>query len=191
MAYIMAARARAQQHPQRYRFLYMDELTYYRRPSVAHGYAPQASRDPRAVSGYTRNRCRRVASSLDVLTGWLFSWQRPRFDTATLVDYFRALEAACPDAEWLFVALDNWSVHFHPDVLLALLESKIILLRLPTYAPWTNPVEKVWRRLHQELLHLHPFADDWAGLQTAVQSWLDQWTGGSVDLLHYVGLLPD
>jgi len=33
--------------------------------------------------------------------------------------------------------LDNWPVHFHPKVLLALKsEPRIELLRLPTYAPW-------------------------------------------------------
>jgi hypothetical protein len=41
------------------------------------------------------------------------------------------------------------------------------------------------------LVHLHPFADDWSGLQTAVQSWLDQWTAGAFDLWRHVGLLPD
>jgi hypothetical protein len=51
------------------------------------------------------------------------------------VDFFRALEAACPEVECQFIALDNWSVHLHPDILWALLDSKIMLLRLPTYAP--------------------------------------------------------
>jgi transposase len=62
------------------------------------------------------------------------------------------------------------------------------LLRLPTYAPWTNPIEKVWRKLKQEVLHQHDFGDDWAGLQQAVQGWL-AWAAPA-DLLRYTGLRP-
>jgi transposase len=64
------------------------------------------------------------------------------------------------------------------------------LLRLPTYAPWTNPVEKVWLALYREVLHLHDCADDRPRLQTLVQTWLDRWVDGSLDLLQAVGLYP-
>jgi len=89
------------------------------------------------------------------------------------------------------VVQDNWPVHFHEEVLAALSGSKIVLVPLPTYAPWTNPVEKVWRKLYQEVLHLHHFGDDWDGLRRAVEQWLTQFADGSVDLLRYVGLCPD
>ena len=61
---------------------------------------------------------------------------------------FHAVAAADPQAERLYSALDNWPVHFHfhPE-LLAALPPQITLVPLPTYAPWTNPVEKVWRWL--------------------------------------------
>ena len=35
----------------------------------------------------------------------------------------------------------------------------IQLLCLPTYAPWLNPIEKLWRWLKQEVIHLHRLAD--------------------------------
>ena len=127
---------------------------------------------------------------LDVLSGSTFSWQRRHFEVPTLLRFFRAVEATYPLAQRSFIALDNWSPHFHPTILLALQSSKITLLRLPTSSPWTNPVEKFWRRLRQELLLLHDFCDDWLGLQTAVPPWLDRWTLPSPDLLHYVGLSP-
>jgi hypothetical protein len=125
-----------------------------------------------------------------VLTGATLSWQRARFTVKMLLRFFAAVEAAYPQHRRIFIALDNWPPHFHPDILLYLLTSRITLLRLPTYAPWTNPVEKVWLRLKQELLHLHQFEDDWQGLHTAVQVWLDQWQTPSDDLLHYCGLTP-
>ena len=110
---------------------------------------------------------------------------------ATLIRYYRALEAAYPAAEVIYIAQDNWPVHFRPAILEALASSRIRLLRLPTYAPWTNPIEKVWRKLYQEILHQHEFQDRWAELQATVEAWLQKWAHGSMDLLRYVGLNPD
>jgi hypothetical protein len=67
----------------------------------------------------------------------------------------------------------------------------IQVVPLPTYAPWTNPTEKVWRKLRQEYLHLHRLADEWEALKQGVRSYLDQFRGGSRELLRYVGLLPE
>jgi hypothetical protein len=190
LAYVAAALTQAQTQPERVVLLYLDECTYYRRPSLGSSYALAASQQPLAVSGYQANRSRRVATVLNAISAATFSWQRAHFDAPTLLRFIQAVVAHYPQAQRIFIALDNWSPHFHPDLLLALQDSPVTLLRLPTYAPWTNPVEQFWRRLRQEVLHLHEFADDWLGLQAAVQRWLDQWGQPSDDLLHYVGLSP-
>ena len=190
LAYVQAALALARTAPQRYVVLFEDELTYYRRASVARAYAPQASDAPRVPQGYAKNKHRRIAGSLNPLTGQLVAWQRPRFDRQTLLAYYRHLETIYPDAQVIFIVQDNWPVPFHPDLLLALANSRICLLRLPTYAPWTNPTEKVWLRLYQELLHHHNFGDDWWGLVGAVQTWLERCNDDPADLLHFVGLSP-
>jgi hypothetical protein len=190
LAYVEAAEQLARTQPGRYVLLYQDELTYYRRPTVSRAYALQGHHQALAVQGYGTNQRRRVAGALNAITGHFIAWQRERFDTRTLIAYYQALEAAYPEAEVIFVAQDNWPVHFHPHILQALLPSKISLLRLPTYAPWTNPVEKVWLRLKQQLLHQHSWADDWQALKSAVQAWLDQCDDDPLDLLHFVGLSP-
>lgn len=117
-------------------------------------------------------------------------WQRHRFDRQTLLRFYGAVAAAYPEAEAIFLAQDNWPVHAHPDVLAAL-PPRIALLPLPTYAPWTNPVEDLWRALCGDVIHHHDFGDDWAGLQAAVEHWLARWTDASPDLLRIVGLCPD
>lgn len=190
LAAVAQARAEAARRPGRVVFLYQDEFTYYRRPSVARAWYPKGGPGRPARLGHKVNTARRVLGTLEASTGRLFCWQRAHADRATLIRYYRAVEAAYPEAEMIYLAQDNWPVHFHPDVRAALARSKVRLMRLPTYAPWTNPIEKVWRRLKQELLHQHDFEDDWVGLQAAVTAWLDKWTGGSTDLLRYVGLCP-
>lgn len=62
------------------------------------------------------------------------------------------------------------------------------LLPLPTYASWCNPIEKLWRKLQQEVLHLHRWATAWATLKEKMPAFLDQYDGVSPDLLRYVGL---
>jgi transposase len=185
---IEVAKGQVQADPQRYVLLYQDELTYYRRPSLAQAYGLAAQDDLRADQGFLPNRKRRIAATLDVISGRVIACQRASFNRRHLLAYFRTLEAAYPDAQQIFLVLDNWPVHFHPDILAALTTSKLLLLRLPTYAPWTNPVEKLWHKLYHDLLHLHSFSFDWSALQAAVDAWLAQFALASHDLLRYCGL---
>jgi hypothetical protein len=80
---------------------------------------------------------------------------------------------------------------FPVDVQAVLQNSQITLLFLPTYAPWLNPIEKVWRKLKQEILHLHRYSSRWTDLQARVDAWLIQYDRPAPDLLSYVGLLRD
>ncbi len=41
------------------------------------------------------------------------------------------------------------------------------LLPIPTYAPWWNPVEKLWHWLRQEVLRQHRFGDEVRDLRGA------------------------
>ena len=171
-------------------FVYQDELTYYRRPEPSLTYAVVGGPGPYAQQGHGSNKRRRVVGALDALTGRLFCWQRSSAGVDVLVRYFRELAERYPQAEVVYVALDNWPVHANA-ALLAALPATVRLLYLPTYAPWTNPIEKAWRKLKQEVLRQHEFAEDWPGLQAAVQRWLDREDRGNPELLRYVGLAPD
>lgn len=190
-ARLRQATQEVQADPEHIVLLYQDELTYYRGPTAAPDYVPQATDAPRAEQGTGYNSSRRIAGCLDAQRGRVFSWQRSAFDHHTFLRYLQAVEAAYPEAERIYIALDNWPVHFQPEVLAALQHSKIVLLFLPTYAPWLNPIEKLWRKLKQEVLHLHRSHSRWKDLQARVERWLAQYESPSPDLLHYVGLLPD
>jgi hypothetical protein len=193
VAAITAAQAFAHADPAHVVLLYQyqDECTYHRRPSVARGWAPVGADAPRADQGWGTDKQRRVAACLDAGTGQVIAWQRRHFERGTLRRFYQAIVAAYPDAEVIFLVQDNWPVHFHPDLLAALAATPIQLLPLPTYAPWTNPVEDLWRGLRADVLHHHGFGDDWDALQAAVAAWLDQWTQPAPALLHAVGLCPD
>jgi transposase len=190
LAAVTAAQLLAHAHPGAVVLLYEDEFTYHRRPTVSRGWAPRRADAPRAEQGLGTNKRRRIAACLDALSGRVVAWQRHRFDRKTLLRFYAAVAAAYPAAEVIFLAQDNWPVHLHPDVLAAL-PPRITLLPLPTYAPWTNPVEDLWRALLGNVLHHHDFGDDWTGLQAAVAAWLARWEDGSPNLLRIVGLCPE
>lgn len=191
MQAVNAARLKARRRPGEVVFLYQDEFTYYRRPEAAQAWHPEGGPGRYAEQGHGSNRKRRVIGALDAVDGRLFCWQRSEAGVGTLKRYYKALQEAYPEAKEIYVGQDNWPVHFLPEVVASLKGSKIKLLRLPTYAPWTNPIEKVWRFLKQDVLRQHDFGDDWQGLQAEVTGWLAKWAGPSPALLRYVGLAPE
>lgn len=191
------ARQLAAWNPARYAFLYQDEQTYHKRPTVARAYAPRGPHAALAEQGVGANTTGRIAGCLEVQTGLHIGWRRSRFGRWVLADYFHAVAdailAARPGVQRIFIALDNWPVHFHPDLLAALADTPIRLLPLPTYAPWTNPEEKVWRLLAEEVLYHHAgatSADAWTQLHAQIEAWLADVAQRGLRLLHAVGLYP-
>jgi hypothetical protein len=198
--------------------LYLDELTYYRQPTLAPAYEATGRSQPRAVRSHRANTPTRLVGALNVVDGRTVYRQASHLGIAELVAFHRQMCQSYPEAERLYVIEDNWPIHFHPDVLVALEEQEnpwpfyrprnwslapsakarakwgswelpIQLVPLPTYASWTNPIEKLWRWLKQEVLHLHRCADDLDHLRGEVCSFLDRFTYGSPELLRYVGLV--
>ena len=189
LAVIARCREAALADPRQFAFLYSDEFTFYRRPGVAQAYGQAGRPGPPAEQGHARNSKRRLIGTLDARLGRTFFAHRSKAGADQLAAHYRGLAEAYPDAVIVWVAVDNWSVHFHPKVQAALAGTNVRLLRLPTYAPWTNPVEKVWRKLRQEVLHMHAFGDDWQGLKAEVDRWLARQDHDRAALLRYVGLL--
>jgi transposase len=89
----------------------------------------------------------------------------------------------------MYVVQDNWSIHTHPDVQAGLVAlPQVEPVWLPTYAPWLNLIEKLWRWLREQVLTLHRLADDWDALRERANAFLDQFAEASHALLQYVGL---
>ncbi len=198
--------------------LYLDELTFYRQPTLAKAYEEKGQAiQPLAELGYRTNIASRIIATLGVYDGRVIYLRSSKITVDRLVAFYQQVCAAYPDAERIDVVMDNWPIHFHPDVLAALepqqspwprylpshwskepsqramkrwseLNLPIQAIPLPTYASWLNPIEKLWRKTKQDVLHLHRFADRLEELREEVDRFLDQFADGSHDLLRYVGL---
>jgi transposase len=206
----------AQATPEQVVTLYLDEVTIQRQPSVSYDYDEAGDEQPRAKRSWSADTQTRIVATLEHTTGRVV-FQRARVTTSALVGFFQKLCTAYPHATRINVVLDNWPVHYHPDVLVALekqhtvwplrcpgnwptapsaaavrkwgqLQLPIQFVPLPTYASWLNPIEKLWRKLRQDLTHHHPFADDLPQLRDELDRFLSQFALGSPELLRYVGL---
>ena len=202
--------------PERLALLYLDEAGFYRQPTVAPLYAAQGRSQPCTDLSHFPNTQTRVLAALDLLDGRVHYCRRSHIRATTLAAFWQQLAAAYPHAETIYIVLDNWPVHFHPQSLRPLAAQTtpfaphlpaswtqaqaaqaaqagglpIQLLPLPTYAPWLNPIEKLWRFLRQTVTHMHRLSNDWSALTSALDQALDCFGKGSSMLLHYTGLMP-
>jgi hypothetical protein len=176
----------ARREPGRVEALFLDEMGYFRWPDPGPDYGPESPLADRRGAGQGQWR---LIGALNARTGRLHYLDAYIVGRAKVIQFYGQLAAAYPQAERLYVIQDNWSIHTHPDVLGALKRwPQIRPVWLPTYAPWLNPIEKVWRWLRQAVLTLHRLADHWDQLQQRVHDFLNQFAQGSVRLLEYVGL---
>lgn len=170
--------------------LFWDEMGFFRWPEPATDWGPTAPLPPPvAQRSATNNQQWRILGALNALTGQVNYLDNYIVGREKVIAMYRTLDQVYPDARRIYVAQDNWSIHRHPDVLAALeVLSRLEPLWLPTYAPWLNPIEKLWRWLRQDVLKLHRRADEWATLRATVRDFLSQFAHGSAELLRYVGL---
>ena len=201
-----------QANPEQSVLLFEDEFTLYRHPSLAQAFEQAGKVQPLAELGFKGNYTWRIAASLNCWNGQVVYQHARVMDVTRMLIFYRELTKAYPGCQ-IELAQDNWSIHYHPDLLAALqpqdfpygmhapanwsrnperkvehLNLPIHVQSLPTYASWTNPIEKLWRFLKQELLHLHRYEDDWPTLKQRVFAFLDEFANGSQELLCYVGL---
>ena len=176
--------------PGRIALVFLDEMGYARWPEPARDRAARAPEaPPSADRARSPNRLWRIIGALNALTGRVDFLEGYIVGRAKVIEFYEQLNRAYPDAGRLLVVQDNRSIHRHDDVVAALAKwPRIEPAWLPTYAPWLNPIEKLWRWLRQDVLKLHRLAADWASLRGRVNQFLGQFAPGSHALLHYVGL---
>ena len=181
----------ARQAPDRVVTYYLDELSFYRQPTVASDWYPAGHDQPLARRAHRSNVYHRVLGALNAVNAQVVFRMGKRTDVAFICRFLRSLREQHAEVEVLNVILDNWyRVHDHPEVKATAQQERITLVYLPTYAPWLNPIEKLWRKAYQEVLHLHRYSDEWETLIQRMDEFLSAYSNGSSGLLKYVGLSP-
>ncbi len=85
-----------------------------------------------------------------------FQRRKRRKEVAQLLE---ALLAKHPTGT-IYVAWDNASTHEDDEVeeVVRAAAGRLVLLYLPTYSPWLNPIEMLWRHFRREVTHCELFA---------------------------------
>lgn len=171
--------------------LFVDEASFYRQPSQAWLWAWMGRRQPRLHYSHRSNTRMRVVGFLDAVEGRVQAYEFNRVTAQRLGQCWLRAAQGYSQARKIYMVMDNWPVHEHPAALRLLgQDPRIEIVRLPTYAPWLNPIEKLWRVVKQRVAHAHPWCDDFLHFRQQVMAELGRYTNGSHELLRYVGLTP-
>lgn len=178
----------AARHPQTVAAVFLDEFGYQRWPEVAPTWGDEAAVAQRAGN----NQQWRTIGCLNALTGQVNYLDGYIVGRQQVIEFYDQIDQVYPKVALIYVIQDNWNIHTHPDVLDALAAwPRIKPVWLPTYAPWLNPIEKLWRWVRQDVLKMHRWVEDWPRVKQRVRDCLEQFTHGSQELLHYVGLFGE
>lgn len=88
----------------------------------------------------------------------------------------------------IYVAWDNASTHEDDEVEAVVRDAagRLVLLYLPTYSPWLNPIEMLWRHFRREVTHCELFPTIKA-LLVATREFFDRYNHQPHQILSVIG----
>ena len=117
----------------------------------------------------------------------IFRRRKRRKEVAELLE---AVLAKHPD-ETVYIAWDNSNTHQDDEVEAVVRAAcgRLVLLYLPTYAPWLNPIEMLWRHFRRQVTHCELYVSVKALIQAA-QAFFDRYNTIPQRVLSIIGALP-
>ena len=117
----------------------------------------------------------------------LFRRRKRRQEIAELLD---ALLAKHP-SQTVYVAWDNMVTHQDDEVeaVVRAAAGRLVLLYLPTYSPWLNPIEMLWRHFRREVTHCELF-ESVKALLAAAQDFFERYNRVPQKVLSIIGAHP-
>ncbi len=99
--------------------VYMDQVTTYRQPTLANAYAAKGRLAnegvvPLAQRSHQSDTVTRIVASLEHLRGQVLYLRASRIGVAQMVEFYRAVRAAYPDAERIYVVQTTSRCMFTP-----------------------------------------------------------------------------
>jgi len=91
----------------------------------------------------------------------------------------------------IYVAWDNATTHEDDEVeaVVRAAAGRLVLLYLPTYSPWLNPIEMLWRQFRREVTHCELFSTMKA-LLAAAKQFFDRYNEQPAKVLSIIGATP-
>jgi len=91
----------------------------------------------------------------------------------------------------IYVAWDNANTHQDDEVeaIVRAAAGRLVLLYLPTYSPWLNPIEMLWRHFRREVTHCEIF-ETVKLLIEASYNFFNHYNTNPKDVLSIIGAIP-
>ena len=169
--------------------LFADEASFYRQPTQALLWADMGRRQPKMPYNSGANTVMRVVGLMDAVTGRVNVWDFHRITAKRVASCFSNISSMYPTAEKIYVVMDNWPAH-HQERVRKVLEAQpgTQALFLPTYSPWLNNIEKLWKWVRQHVTHAHPWAEDFNLFREHILREFARLESGLPEIRRYYGL---
>ena len=112
---------------------------------------------------------------------------RKRKRRPQIAEFLQALLDKHPK-QIIYVAWDNYICHQDDEVEAVVrgAAGRLILLYLPTYSPWLNPIEMLWRHFRRDVTHCELF-ETVKALLKASQNFFDRYNQMPEQVLSIIG----
>jgi transposase len=173
--------------------LFLDMMAYHHWPEPGRTWSSLDDPAPRAERAAPGERHKKVMGALNARTGQVTQYHRARMTADQVAEFLVLLRETYPDAARIAAILDNAPVHHSEPVMQMAAGLEIELVYLPSYAPWLNPIEKLWGWVRQDVIRLHRQAGHWDQVPAMLTTFLDHFGPDGEDryrdqLLRRVGL---
>jgi putative transposase len=133
---------------------YVDEADVDFKPRIGPSWARRGEQTGIVTPG--RNLKHYLAGALNAHTGRVVWTEHPRKRTALFIRLLETLRRTYRGARELVLILDNYIVHKSAPVQRWLRDNpKFTFLFQPTYSPWVNRIERLWKTLHDTITRNH------------------------------------
>jgi putative transposase len=101
-----------------------------------------------------------MAGTLNITTGHVVTVEGPNKDSLLFIALLKAVSRAYRWARRIHILADQYSTHFSQATkrVLAKCRKHIVIHPIPTYSPYLNPIERLWKKLHDQVTRNHRFS---------------------------------
>jgi transposase len=137
-------------------FYYADECNISWLPTLKSMWSPKGQQIMISTPGQTNTHY--GIGAVNYHTGENVLIVRRRKRRREVAELLQALLDKHP-TKTVYVAWDNASTHEDDEVeaVVRAAAGRLVLLYLPTYSPWLNPIEMLWRHFRREVTHCQLF----------------------------------
>lgn len=166
-------------------FYYADEFNISWHPTLRAMWSPKGQQVMIPTPGQPKKHY--GIGGVNYHTGEMVTLVRKRKRRSEIAEFLQTLLDKHP-AQIVYVAWDNYICH-QDDEVEAVVRSaagRLVLLYLPTYSPWLNPIEMLWRHFRREVTHCELF-ETVKVLLRATQDFFDRYNQMPEAVLSIIG----